>query len=278
MSESTNEVSFRLAGGAQPLILVGARVNGGPPHEFMLDTGAGVSLLTSECAAQSGVEATESKEGMGAGGRVTIPLGTAESLTVGAHEVRDVQVAITDELLRIGAAIGARVDGNLGYNFLKNFRLTIDYERLALSFAAPVEEANGGGDARSEVKFKLAHPSKPLILVPAMLDGEGPYIFAVDTGASTTVVSSELAQLLGIRSTPIPQLTGAGGTAEVTAGVVGSLSVGGVRASDLAVVVVDFLPALSQVLMTRLDGIIGYNFLKAFKVTIDYPNETLHFE
>jgi hypothetical protein len=42
--------------------------------------------------------------------------------------------------------------------------------------------------------------------------------------------------------------------------------------------VVDFLPALSQALATRLDGIIGYNFLKEFRVTIDYPNETLSFD
>jgi predicted aspartyl protease len=277
MGGGTNEVSFRLAGGEQPLILVGASVNGGPAHEFILDTGASVSLLTPEHAARSGVEATASKEGTGTGGRVTVQLGTAESLAVGPHEVRDVRVAISDELLRIGAAIGAHVDGDLGYDFLKNFRLTIDYERLTLRFAAPGEELQGG-EARAQVKFKLAHPAKPLILVPAVLDGEGPYIFAVDTGASTTVLSSELAQLLGIKSAPIPQLTGAGGTAEVTAGVVRSLAVGGVRAEDLAVVVVDFLPALSQAVETKLDGIIGYNFLKEFRVTIDYPNETLSFD
>ena len=278
MGDGKNEVSFRLAGGEQPLILVGASVNGGPAHEFILDTGACVSLLTPEHAARSGVEATESKEGAGTGGRVTVQLGTAKSLAVGPHEVRDVRVAISDELLRIGAAIGAHVDGDLGYDFLKHFRLTIDYERLTLRFAAPGEEELQVGASRSQVKFKLAHPAKPLILVPALLDGEGPYIFAVDTGASTTVVSSELAQLLGIKSEPIPQLTGEGGTAEVTAGVAKSLAVGGVSASDLAVVVVDFLPALSQALSTKLDGIIGYNFLKEFRVTIDYPNETLHFE
>jgi predicted aspartyl protease len=278
MSDETNEVSFRLAGGAQPLILVGASVNSGPTHEFILDTGASVSLLTPEHAARSGVEATESKEGTGTGGRVTVGLGTARLLAVGPHEVRDVRVAISDELLRIGAAIGAHVDGDLGYDFLKNFRLTIDYERLTLRLAAPGEEPDGGVASRSQVKFKLAHPAKPLILVPAVLDGEGPYIFAVDTGASTTVVSSELAQLLGIKSASIPQLTGAGGTADVSAGVVSQLSVGGVRAENLEVVVVDFLPALSQAVSTKLDGIVGYNFLKKFRVTIDYPNETLSFD
>jgi hypothetical protein len=31
---------------------------------------------------------------------------------------------------------------------------------------------------------------------------------------------------------------------------------------------------LSKIIGTRLDGIIGYNFLRHFKVVIDYPNET----
>jgi hypothetical protein len=29
---------------------------------------------------------------------------------------------------------------------------------------------------------------------------------------------------------------------------------------------------------SRLDGIIGYNYLKEFKTTIDYPNEILRLE
>ena len=32
---------------------------------------------------------------------------------------------------------------------------------------------------------------------------------------------------------------------------------------------------LSQVVGTKLDGIVGYNFLRNYKVVIDYPNEVL---
>src|SRR5205085_11082323 len=129
------EVKFRLAGGAQPLILVPASVNGDGPHEFILDTGAGLSLLTPELAEHLGVKATESKEGMGAGGKVTISLGVAESLSIGQARIESVQVGITDEVKRIGAAIGAMVDGDIGYDYLKNFRLTIDYEKATKKFS-----------------------------------------------------------------------------------------------------------------------------------------------
>jgi predicted aspartyl protease len=269
-------VNFRLAGGAQPLILVPASVNGDGPHEFILDTGAGVSLLTPEFAERVGVTITETTEGMGAGGKLAISLGVAESMAIGQANASNVQVAITSELQRIGAVIGAKVDGNIGYSYLKNFRLTLDYQEQTLQLTDAAREPNGNGQlAHSELRFKLAHPSKPLVLIPVLVNGEGPYIFALDTGASTTVVSSEIAQLLAIESTGIPQMTGAGGAMQGSKGVVRSLAVGNARLENLAIVTADFLTMLSQIVKTKLDGIIGYNFLKEFEVTIDYPNETL---
>jgi predicted aspartyl protease len=268
-----NEVNFRLAGGEQPLILVPASVNGDGPHQFILDTGAGVSLLTPELAERVGVTITESTEGMGAGGKLAISLGVVESLSIGQARAENVQVAITSELHRIGAVIGASVDGNVGYSYLKDFSLTLDYQKLTLQLIQAEQETDVDGGA--EIKFKLAHPSKPLVLVPTFVNDEGPFIFALDTGASSTVLSSDVAQMLGIESTGIPQMTGAGGAMQGARGVVRSLAVGNARLENLTVATADFLTMLSQIVKTKLDGIIGYNFLREFKVTIDYPNEML---
>src|SRR5262249_12918845 len=129
-----SEVEFRLAGGAQPLILLPASVNGAEEREFILDTGAGTTLLTKELAALAGVRATGSVEGMGAAGPITIETGQADSLRVAGFTVHQTPVAITDGILRIGSAIGAAVQGTLGYSFLKDFRMTLDYRlhRLTL--------------------------------------------------------------------------------------------------------------------------------------------------
>jgi predicted aspartyl protease len=271
------EINFRLAGGEQPLILVPASVNGDGPHEFILDTGAGVSLLTPELAERVGVTITESTEGMGAGGKLAISLGVVESLSIGQARAENVQVAITSELHRIGAVIGASVDGNVGYSYLKDFSLTLDYQKLTLQLIQAEQETNvdDGSIESAETKFKLAHPSKPLVLIPTFVNDEGPFIFALDTGASSTVLSSEVAQMLGIESTGIPQMTGAGGAMQGGRGVVRSLAVGNARLENLAVATADFLTMLSQIVKTKLDGVIGYNFLREFRVTIDYPNETL---
>ena len=60
--------------------------------------------------------------------------------------------------------------------------------------------------------------------------------------------------------------------------VVQSLAVEAAEVTDLRVAVAGFLGALSQAIGTELLGIIGYNYLQAFRVTIDYPGAILRLE
>ena len=108
-------------------------------------------------------------------------------------------------------------------------------------------------------------------MVPTFVNGRGPYAFAVDTGASATVLSPRLADALGIERAEDTTMTGAGGILQATTGRVASLAVGAAAVNDLVVVFSDFMEPIGQAVGTRVDGVVGYNFLKAFKVTIDYP-------
>ncbi len=126
LSPNRATAKFRLAGGGQPLILLPVHVNGEGPFDFILDTGAGTSLLSRELAGRLDVKIIGSKDGHSAGGRVSVSLAKLDSLAVGDMRMGDVDVGIVD-LAHIGRAIGAQIDGDLGYNFLKHFRVTIDY-------------------------------------------------------------------------------------------------------------------------------------------------------
>jgi len=271
----TSEVPFRLAGGRQRLVLVSAEVNGVGPAPFVLDTGAGPCILAPELARRAGVVATETQEATGAGGRMEIALGAA-SLVLGEEKIPDVPVAITDELARIAQAVCAPIEGGLGHAFLRHFRLTIDYAACRLFLERPSETAPAAGEG--EVAFRLAGEDKPLVLVPVRMAGEGPFTFALDTGASTTVVSPELARRLGIRGGRIAAMTGGGGRASGLVGRSGSVAVGAAEVGEMDVVVGPFLTPLSEVVGTRLDGILGFNFLREFLVTIDYPAGRLGLE
>jgi predicted aspartyl protease len=274
LSPSSAKVKFRLAGGAQPLILLPVHVNNRGPFDFILDTGAGTSLLASELAKQLEVKVIGSKEGQSAGGKVSVSLAKVDSLAVGETKLDDVDVGIVD-LGQIGKTIGAKIDGDLGYNFLKHFRITIDYRDCEIRFDDPKRVEVFDRPAQTEIAIRLAHPAKPLILVDIYANGRGPFQFAIDTGTSTTAITPELAKELNVVTSAIPPVTSGGTHVDVTAGALQSFQVGGAKIDNLAVIVADFFSMLSQAVGAKLDGIVGYNFLRDYKVVIDYPNKRL---
>jgi len=269
------EVSFRLAGAENPLLLVPATVNDRGPYTFILDTGAGASLISPRLADDLGVATTGSKEGTDAGGKVTVALASLDALAIGGARRAPMPIAITAELDRIGAAVGARIDGDVGFDFLKDYRVSIDYQKQLVRLLQGAHDAPAAPPTRSEVAFRLASPVKPLVLVSAFVEGKGPYTFAVDTGASMTAVSSELASALRIEAAEDGSMTGAGGMLKAAVGRVASLTVGAASLENLSVVVSEFLETIGQAVGGRLDGVVGYNFLRRFRVTIDYPNSML---
>src|SRR2546430_17226220 len=120
LSPKTAKVKFRLAGGIQPLILLPIRVNGEGPFEFILDTGAGTSLLSSDLAKKLNIKIISTKEGQSAGGKISVSLAKVDSFAVGQAKVDDLDVGIVD-LSHIGKAIGTRTDADARYNFLEHF-------------------------------------------------------------------------------------------------------------------------------------------------------------
>jgi predicted aspartyl protease len=274
LTAKSSTVRFRLAGGAQPLILIPVEVNDQGPFDFILDTGAGTSLLSLELAEKLKVKVLGSKQGQSAGGAVSVSLAKIDSVTVGNARLTDVDVGIVD-LKQIGTTVGAKIDGDLGYNFLKSYRISIDYEKGQLRFDDPrrLDVFNRGG--KTEVPLRLASPAKPLILVEVHANRKGPFQFAIDTGTSTTAITPEVAKRLGITKAPLGKGITAGADVAVTAGVIESFSVGGAKVDNMSVVIADFFGALSDAVGARLDGIVGYNYLRNYTVVIDYPNQRL---
>jgi predicted aspartyl protease len=131
--------------------------------------------------------------------------------------------------------------------------------------------------AAKPVPFKLAKPDKPLILLETVVNDKGPFRFVLDTGAGGTVVTPELAKKLDIHPEEQQKATGAGGSVAVRFGTVNSFKVGETQLKSFKVVIMD-LTGISKAIETDIDGIIGYNFLKNLRVTIDYPHHTVTFE
>ncbi len=181
-------------------------------------------------------------------------------------------VAITD-LSRVGDAIGAQLHGDLGYNFNRHFRITIDYRAQTLRFDDPKRVEVVGVKPLTELAMRLAHPAKPLILIEVHIGKRGPFRFAIDTGTSTSAISADLGRELGVTTRPMGPVTTGGASLAMQAAQISDLRVGSCHVPAVTVIIGDFLAMLSEG-GTKLDGIVGYNFLRHFKVALDYPQES----
>jgi predicted aspartyl protease len=117
--------------------------------------------------------------------------------------------------------------------------------------------------------------------VEVTLQGQGPYDFVLDTGASRSVVDRQLAEQLGLPQVPaVPQVTSVTGPAEATVVRVTDWSVGDVTLPSGIVAAMDLQlsgsAAAQQLLGRQVDGLIGSDVLSSFGVvSIDYDGQTL---
>ena len=258
----------------QPFILLPAHVNGKGPFDFVLDTGASMSIMTEELASVIGIEGTEIKEGLGSAGRkIEVPLGKVDSISIGEIRVEDVRVGILKEYPKCVGSHGA-----LGYNFFKDFVLTIDYRRNLLTFTSPADKRHHGRLPRTNTPLRLARPDRPIPLVDVLINTRETYQFILDTGASQTIVSPELAQQMNITDTKPDLIIGAGGATKSSFGILKSLSIGKASLKNITVIVADIFSALGEAAEAKFDGILGFNFLSNFLLEIDYPNRNLRFK
>jgi predicted aspartyl protease len=136
-------------------------------------------------------------------------------------------------------------------------------------FGAPGETKPG------EISFQLAPPNDAAILVPVKINGQGPYTFVLDTGATFTCIDQPLATELKLPEWN--QQVGIG-IAVPTANAaklvdVETLEVGTASAQKLKACVIDFKNFQSAGL--NIHGLLGLNFLKSYHVNIDFQRKVV---
>ena len=130
-----------------------------------------------------------------------------------------------------------------------------------------------------EVGFKLAGPNEAAMIVPVKINGKGPYDFVLDTGATFTCIDRKLAEELKLPdwSGPLGTVVITGGEGEMGFVKVDVLAVGEtVRASDLVACKLDL--SRMQPPGFGIKGLVGLNFLKSYRVTIDFERNSLRLD
>jgi tetratricopeptide (TPR) repeat protein/predicted aspartyl protease len=113
------------------------------PLNFIVDTGASVSVISDRVAKLSAVSQFVSEEKLrvvgSAGVTGDVPTFLLPSVTFGSHTRKSI-VAVALDLDIINEASGFEQAGILGGNFLKNYRLTFDFRNAKVTFTSIVPD------------------------------------------------------------------------------------------------------------------------------------------
>ncbi|MDQ3950569.1 MAG: retroviral-like aspartic protease family protein [Gemmatimonadota bacterium] len=134
---AAGELAFRLAGPGGAALVVPAFVNGRGPVELILDTGATLTCLDTALVREFGLPERRAVLGAAVGvrGAGRVRLVRVDSLRVGAASARGLTACALD--LRALRSVGPEIRGLLGLNFLRSFRVTLDFEREVLRLTRP---------------------------------------------------------------------------------------------------------------------------------------------
>lgn len=247
----------------------------GSQTRFIFDTGIGVPLISEDLAARVGCQPDGSTfTGRRMSGQpVTVPLGSASSLQIGASRMADVPVGIFD--MHAMAGLGD-VEGFLSLSCFRTTPVTVDYpaglviledeESLERRVAAgtPVAVHVGQDGCSTDLMLDLELPGGRQVSVE------------VDTGSDALILSEELAGDAGI------DLRGPGVRIAEARDETGSEVVryftelaGQVRVSGAPSVGVTNPPVMFQKII--YDGLVGDRFLRNFTTTYDLARSRMIF-
>jgi hypothetical protein len=181
-------------------------------------------------------------------------------------------------------------DGNLPSTVLKQYHVVFDYPAGELTIAEP-----GRLQPRGEPVPAAIHPNTGIVQIDALIDGES-LSFALDNGASYSFASAELLERISGRHPDWPLLKGAVGCANIWGWWPGEpvwpvvrlpeIEWGPVQLADTGLVGLPrFFPDnaglgewYSKKTARPVEGILGPNAYKAYRIEIDFAGRTVYFE
>lgn len=269
----STEVPFRLVGN-RPIIQL--KINGKDrPLNFVLDTGSGVSVISKETAAALNIRPVTKggfAKGIGGDGTFEIVYGFLRDVDIGGVYVRNVPVYI-----RKFHSDG--IDGYIGLSLISKFLTTVDYG--SQTFALHKKDSGPVQPAKDEMSLPLRLTSSGFLSGEVQLEGiETPLNFIVDTGASVSVISSDIAahdSLIPHEQEEKMRVIGAAGITEnVPSFMLPRITFGSHSRKSITAIALD-LNMINEASGFEQAGILGGNFLKNYRMTFDFKNSRVTF-
>lgn len=248
------------------------------PLNFILDTGSGVSVISEETAKRLKIKPIARggmARGIGGDGKFEIVYGFLPSLYIGEVKIKNVPVFI-----RKFHSANEKVDGYIGLSLISKFLTTLDYgaATFTLTNQNSIKPASMP-DATMSLPLRLT--SSGFLSGEVQLQGlENPLNFIVDTGASVSVISDDIAglkEILPFLKEEKMRVVGAAGITEnVQSFLLPRISFGDHSRDSVKAVALD-LDLINETAGFEQAGILGGNFLKNYRLTFDFQNSKVVF-
>jgi hypothetical protein len=185
-----NVDSLRLPAASRSRIIVPIKINHSGPYDFLLDTGAQVTMVDPSIATELNLKVQAGADFGGVGFLKHASLAHLDLLEAGAKSVAD-SLVLVQELDGFKAA-GLNIRGVLGGNFLGHFNVLIDYSRrlLCLDDTNRMQrEVKGEHIALASMPQTAEElPGTMPLVVPVRMPGSGtrPLLLKLDSGSNVT--------------------------------------------------------------------------------------------
>ena len=270
-----DRLSLPVEFGRPNLLRLAARVNGHPPEEMVLDSGASLSLLTESAAARLGVTFVPGATAVAKGlheADLPMRLGWVDSVRVGDLTLTDVPVGILpDGTLTFETASSGvfRLNGVLGVHLMKEFDWRIEFKDRLLE-AQRLDRHALRGSKDQNLFFRRMKP-----MARVSLNGQPWSLFLLDTGSEPTMITRG-----GLRKTRLFEPEAA---YPVTLEGIGQSRVSWAKISNVTVGVSSWMVRFKNIVVKEEsngieDGILGASFLSSFDVEIRFGAMTLVLE
>lgn len=272
------ELPFRYRRGH---VWVKLSVNGAPPAEFILDTGAFNSCLDRGYAQTLGLVAEGEHMAQGVGGHDTFGFTRIHSLSwttkrgVGV-EVKDLRAGVIELQDALSSVEWGRTAGLLGYDVLSRFTLELDFDRQVLVLHDPASYKHSGPGTPIPMTLNGNIPT-----VEVTLNGRCKGDYIVDVGNSTVfTVHAEQVQACRLLATKRKDVqywvAGIGGAFTETVCRMDSLQLGPFRMLEPIVGLSTHHNGGSG--SKEIQGNLGTTVLERFYCTFDYAGGMLWLE
>lgn len=272
------EVPFQLGNDRRPYIKI--KVNG-RDAVFVIDTGSGFTVVSKDAAKKFGISEIArggKSQGVGGSGKFQIVYGLISTLQLGAARVKMVPCFIRPFHNAKDHPVEERADGFIGLSVLSRFLTELDYKDARMRLdrserAAPIEPLPG----TTVVPFRTTQNG--LISIETEFDGSERVNAILDSGASSTVISLAAVERLNMHDRIIKgQTASVIGAAGVTDNVqllfIRNCRVADQLQNNLRALVLDF-GAINETSGFEQSGILGGDFLRHFRLTIDFNRAKL---